>query len=112
MPGMKPGMTMSAFRLSRPPPLRLPERPVDDVILVFFERHLALEACDAPAHGNARLHHGFGAARDERVPPGKPPSLGETAIGAGMRQPAVFRGALRRELQTIGHAGFSVFVIL
>lgn len=46
------------------------------------------------------------------MPPGEPAALGKAAIGAGVRQPAVIRGALRRDLETIGHARLAVFVIL
>lgn len=46
------------------------------------------------------------------MPPGEPAALGEAAIGAGVRQPAVILGALRRDLEAIGHARLAVLVIL
>lgn len=82
------------------------------MILVIAEFHLALESADPPAHGNAGFVHRFAGAGDERVPPGEPAALGETAIGAGMRQPAVILGALRRDLEAIGHARLAVLVVL
>lgn len=44
------------FRLLR---LRFPERPIDDVVLVILEAHLALKTADPSAHGNPGLMHGF-----------------------------------------------------
>src|SRR3984893_19320470 len=91
--------------------LRLLERPIDHVLLVILARHFALARADAAAHGDAGRVHGFRIAGDERMPPGEPASLGETAIGAGVRQPTVFGGALGREFEEIAHALHAVCII-
>jgi len=91
--------------------LRLSQRPIDDMVLIFGLRQRAFARADFSAHGNAGGVHGLGRARHERVPPSEPAPFGEAAIGAGVRQPAIIGGALRRELEAIAHALHAVGIV-
>ena len=59
----------------------------------------------------AGLGHGFRAARNQGVPPGKALSLVEQAVGAGLGEPAELADVFGCQGYTIGHPGGAVRVI-
>jgi len=78
----------SRFRRRLPARALAPaSRPIDDAVFERFVGHVVFGIAHASAHRDARLVHGVGIARDERMPPVKVLALVELAVGAGGRQP-------------------------
>src|SRR5689334_14845003 len=83
--------------------------PVDDMIFEVARRALR---DGAAADRDARLVHGLGIARDQRMPPIQVATLRHQPVAAGLRQPVEAADVAGGELHAIRHDFLAVLVIL